>query len=106
MRVTILTSEGDVKRTLDGSGWVVTRPERPPAGPSQLRVSRKPALPGKAILLNGVPGRVARKRFAGEPGWGIIRAHGNKQTIQGGNGERPSMEFHGTCGRISALCAG
>jgi hypothetical protein len=69
----------------------------------------------------------ARKRFAAGPGWGIIRAHGNKRAfepdwltrnacietfeqrtrrIQGGNGERPSMEFHGTSGRVSALRAG
>jgi len=79
MQVTILTSKEDVKRTRDGSFPVR---KRPIAGPSQFRVSRKPTLIGNAILPNGVPGRVARKRFAGEPGWGIIRAHGNKQTFK------------------------
>src|ERR1700752_5378550 len=78
-----------------------------------------------AMKLAGFPW--ARKRFAAGPGWGIIRAHGNKRAfesewlarnacnetfelrtrrIQGGNGERPSMEFHGTSGRISAIRAG
>src|SRR5260370_41346230 len=106
MQVTILTSVGDVKRT-GGGEFLVT------------------------IDRTGMPSRrtnsLERKRFAARPGWGIIRAHRNKRAFEpecstrivcsktfakiarrilGGNGERPSMEFHCTSGRVSALCGG
>ena len=72
MQVTILTSAEDVKRTRDRE---FPGRKRPLAGLST-------ALQVNSIRPNGVHGRVARKPFAGETGWGIIRAHGNKQTFE------------------------
>jgi len=129
MQVTILTSKEDVKRTW-GSGFPAalrgmvnaTAKERACLEPQYIW---RPA-EEKRRARNGCATE-ARKRFAARPGWGIIRAHGNKRAfesecsaqnvcsktfakitrrIQGGNGERPSMEFHGTSGGVSALRAG
>jgi hypothetical protein len=78
MQVTILTSEGDVKRTrridtvVAGSGPKAAR--RTPFG----RIVPQNPRDGAEVAF---PGRMDRKRFAAGLGWGIIRAHGNKQTF-------------------------